>query len=425
MQNRTFTSLSQDRISELISGAERRVIYAAPNLSDKIASQLKFCNETKHNVTLRIIIDADSEALRHGFGELEGIKTLANANIEIRKSPGLRIGVLMIDEKAWVFSPTPEVIFEQPDEHTFNAVEVSEAFAQQILVSIAPELSVSEDDPLSNVVLPDSAVPEIGFEAVTQQEITQIENEIIKAPPQKFDLARKVNVYQAYYQFVEIELSNCSLGSFTIPISDQLLAIVDDEDVRRRLKARYKLVEPDSKIKMDLKGISDAVNDLRKDFTTIINEKIGRVIAKERKEDFLKRVEEIRSFISATTEEIESDLKSEVGGNCEKLAKVLLPVVKENKTGYLRNRLLGDFSNEQKIIDLIVDSIMPSETVIKNLVEGMKLDVTFKDITYEMLNNADFIEKIKNMNPLMQDIFEEGSAIEEKTSMDWDIDFCH
>lgn len=416
MSERTFTSLGDDLIAEMISHAAKRVIYAAPNLSDKIASQLMFCGVMKDNVALRIIIDTDANALRHGFGEFEGIKTLADAKVEIRKAPGLRIGVLMVDAKAWVFSPTPEVIFDQPDENTFNAVEVSQAFAQQILVSIAPELSVNDDDPLSNVVLPDSVVPEIGVERVTQPEIVAIEKEIKEAPPQKFDLARKVNVYQAYYQFVEIELSNCSLGSFTIPISEQLLAIVDDHDVRRRLTAKYKLVEPDSKIKRDLAGIRDAVNDLRKEFTTIINEKIGRVIAKEKKQDFLRQVGEIRSFITEITGEIETDLKTEIAGNCQKLAKVLLPIVIENEPKYIRNRLLGDFSNEQKIIDVIVGTIMPTDTVIRNLVEGMKLEVTFKDITYEMLNDEEFVAKIKEMNPEKQGIFQEGPAIKERNA---------
>lgn len=414
MSQPTFTFLSNDRIAELISGARTRVIYAAPNVSERIASQLKHCWITKGEVALRIVIDAHAEALRLGFGEFNGIKTLADANIDIRKAPGLRIGVLIVDERAWVFSPTPEIIFDQPDNKTLNAVEVSKDFAQQILVSIAPDLSIDEIDPIDAVVIPDSKEPEIGREHLTTDQVSDIEKEIKEAPPQKFDLTRNVNVYQAYYQFVEIELSNCSLGSFTIPISEQLLAIVDDQDVRRRLTAKYKLVEPDSKIKRDLAGIRDAVNDLRKEFTTIVNEKIGRVIAKEKKDEFLKQVEKIRSFINKTTDEIESDLTAEIAGNCEKLAKVLLPVVKKNEPRYLRNRLLGDFSNEKKIIDVIVGTMMPTETVIKNLVEGMKLDVAFKDITYEMLNDEDFVAKIKEMNPQKHAIFEEGPAIKEK-----------
>lgn len=418
MSDPTFTFISNQRITELMSGAQKRVIYAAPNLSSNIATSLFFTSNFKEEISIRIVVDADAEAFRLGFGEFEGLKSLTDSQIDIRTAPGLRIGVLIVDEKAWVFSPTPEIIFDQPDSNTLNAVEVSEAFAQQILVSIAPELSVNDEDALNTVVLPDSAVPEIGVEKITQQHVVKIERELKQAPPQRFDLARKVNVYKAYYQFVEIELSNCSLGAFTIPISEQLLAIVDDHDVRRRLTAKYKLVEPDSKLKKDLGGIRDAVNDLRKEFTTIINEKVGRVIASERKVEFLDRVESIKSFINTVTDEIETELKNEIAANCLKLAEVLLPVVIESKPRYLRNRLLGDFSDEKKIIDVVVGTMMPSDTVIKNLVEGMKLEVTFKDITYEMLNNEEFVSKIKTMNPQREEIFEEGPAIEEKKKAD-------
>jgi hypothetical protein len=79
-----------------------------------------------------------------------GLILLTKAGFEVRKAAGLRIGVLVIDDKAWVFSPTPEIIFDQPNEKTFNAVEVSHDFAQQILVSIAPEFSFSAD-PLESV----------------------------------------------------------------------------------------------------------------------------------------------------------------------------------------------------------------------------------------------------------------------------------
>ncbi|HEV7646116.1 MAG TPA: hypothetical protein VGO50_19425 [Pyrinomonadaceae bacterium] len=107
---------------------------------------IRFADSDK-DIAGRIIIDAHPASYWDGFGEIDGLILLTEANFEVRKATGLRIGVLVIDEKAWVFSPTPEIIFDQPDENTFNAIEVSRDFAQQILVSIAPEFSFSVDPP--------------------------------------------------------------------------------------------------------------------------------------------------------------------------------------------------------------------------------------------------------------------------------------
>lgn len=418
MTKSTFTFLGDEEIWDAIARARECVILAAPSVSEKIANAIWINVELKEEVSQRLIIDPNPDAFRLGFGDFDALKELTQKGVDIRKAAGLRVGVLVVDDDAWVFSPTPEIIFDQPDERTLNAVAVSKAFAQQILVSIAPDLSVDKKDPLSNEVIPDPTSPEISAEPITTADIASIEKELTEAPPQQFDLTRQVNVYNAYYQFVDIKLSNCNIGAFTIPVSDQLVSLVDDQEVRRRLSAKYKLVEADSDLKKDLKGITDAVNDLRKEFTTFVSESFGRVIAKERKVDFETEVEQIQEYLETITDALEGDLTAEIKSNCEKLANVLLPIVIKNKPRYLKNRLLGDFSNAKKIVDILVSELMPSESVINGLVAGMKLERSYKDITYEMLNDEEFVGRIKELNPAKADLFEEGPALRAKKAGD-------
>jgi hypothetical protein len=271
-----------------------------------------------------------------------------------------------------------------------------------------------QPDALDAPIIADERAQEIGHEVLTVGEMEAVEGELADAPPQQFDLSRQVNVYNAHYQFVEIHLSNCNLSAFTIPISEQLLTIVDDLDVSRRLSARYKLVEPDSKIKKDLTGVTDSVKDLREEFTPSINQKIGRVIAKKRKAAFERQASHIQNWIANITTEIQVELKAEIEANCRKLAGVLVPIVIERKPRYLQNRLQGDFSNDSRISEVIVNALMPSDTIVKNLVEGMKLEFAYKDITYEMLNDEEFVSRIKSLNPDRQNLFEEGPALKAK-----------
>src|SRR5688572_18653609 len=185
MAEPTFTFLGDEEIWDLISRAQEMVILATPNISAHIANALWINAEFKDQLVQRVIIDADPEALRLGFGELKGLKEVAEKGIDIRKAHGLRIGVLVVDDTAWVFSPTPEIIFDQPNDAVRNAVAVSKDFAQQILVSIAPDLSIGKE-PLESVVIPDTTVPELEQAKVTSHDIVLIEESLEKAPPQKF-----------------------------------------------------------------------------------------------------------------------------------------------------------------------------------------------------------------------------------------------
>ncbi len=416
MSQPTFTFISNDRIAELISEAKTRVIYAAPNVSDKIAAQLKHCGITKDDVMLRIVIDADAEALRLGFGEVDGIKTLADANIDIRKAPGLRIGVLIVDERAWVFSPTPEIIFDQPDDETFNAVEVSKDFAQQILVSIAPDQSIDKDDPIEAAVIPDSKEPEIGRERVTPNEISVIQQEIKEAPPQKFDATRQIRVYQSYFQFVDIHLEKCSLNSHRIPVPPDLLKLVSDVEVRQRLTASYRLVDRDSEIVRDFNGIIFAVNKLREDFTKSVGKNHGRILKRSEKTEFEKRVTAIKTMIETAKKELVESLTAEIEGNCERLARVLAPDILQSPPRSMRYALLSDEPDHDSVCELLVGRLRPSGTKIADLVSGMKLDVIFKDITFDMLNDKDFVAKVHKLFPNIEQLHREDAALTERKS---------
>lgn len=412
MTNRTFTSLSNERIAELIMAARKRVIYAAPNLTDRVAAQIVYCEA--FGIAVRVVIDAHAEALRLGFGEYDGIESLSKANVEIRNAPGLRIGVLIVDEKAWVFSPTPEIIFDQPDKETYNGVEVSEAFAQQILVSIAPEMSVKDEDPLESVVLPDSVAPEIGAEIVTQQDVLSIEQDLIQAPPQKFDATRQIRTYQSYLQFVDIHLDKCSLNSHRIPVPPDLLELVSDAEVRERLTASYRLVDRDSDIVRDFNGITYAVNELRAEFTRSVGKNHGRILLRSRKEEFDKRVEAIKSTIELAKSEILESLTTEIEENCDRLAKVLAPDIIKNPPRSMRYALLSEAPEQDSVCQFLVRRLRPSDTKIASLVSAMKLDVIFKDITYEMLNDKDFITKVHDLYPDIEALHRERDALSER-----------
>ena len=72
------------------------------------------------NAAVRVVIDSDSDAFLLGFGDPDGLYLLIDRGIDVRRATGLRIAVLVADDRAWVYSPTPEIIFEQPNQSVSN-----------------------------------------------------------------------------------------------------------------------------------------------------------------------------------------------------------------------------------------------------------------------------------------------------------------
>jgi hypothetical protein len=175
---KTFTFVNNEKLCSIIASASKHIIYAAPSIAGSVALSLCEFAERNNNKSLRVIIDANAEAFRLGFGQQSGLELLISRQLDIRRAEGLRIAILVADENAWVYSPTPEIIFEQPTISINNAIQVSVDFAEQILLSLAPDLRLeSADEVLSQSIIAEDLVPEIGAESITPRDIEKIEQE--------------------------------------------------------------------------------------------------------------------------------------------------------------------------------------------------------------------------------------------------------
>jgi hypothetical protein len=102
----TLSALSSRRIASLIEGAKYRVIYAAPGIQTEAAVAIAGHANDLHPRTLTVSLDFDEHTLRMGYGSLEAVEALRAAGIEPTQSTGFRSGILIVDQRGWVFTPT-------------------------------------------------------------------------------------------------------------------------------------------------------------------------------------------------------------------------------------------------------------------------------------------------------------------------------
>src|SRR5690606_34891555 len=90
--------------------------------------------------------------------------------------------------------------------------------------------------------------------------IKEVEQQLKQCPPQPFDLTRRLRVYAAHIEFVELRLTGCNIGRRTIAIPPDLVGLTD-EKTRRLLESKFRiLAEGDTGVwGQELRAIKDFI----------------------------------------------------------------------------------------------------------------------------------------------------------------------
>jgi hypothetical protein len=114
-----FLSLDSSCLAREISLAERSVCYAAPGILREPAEALAALSRAFGPELITVCLDFDERVIRMDFGTLDAVKTLREAGIEVRSTPGLRTGLVIIDDTGYIFTPTS--LYLEADERSAQA----------------------------------------------------------------------------------------------------------------------------------------------------------------------------------------------------------------------------------------------------------------------------------------------------------------
>ncbi len=393
----SVVSLDDDQLIELINAAEKRLLFVSPGLSIRVGEALarRWIEIGPHAV--QVLLDIDPEVCRLGYGDLKAIqllqRTASQVGGQVHHRPGIRIGLLVSDNSAVVFSPTPLLIegesteLPRPNAIRFDATSPA---ASQMLDTFKREA----EDLIQ------------GADSVESYQVEKVTKELTANPPLKFDLARIVRVFNSYFQFVEFELSGLLISRMTVPIRSDLMGLARDEKTQKLLRSTFKLIGEES-------GISgDEILEERKkiaDKYLIALTGYGTVCLRMNKESFLDEVQKLRQRIDEFQKKVAEKLQSEMDANRDRLVRALLPSVAVNPPSRWI-KFLGPNPSRSTIQQHLVDELAKSFGTAQKLIREMKVTTIFKDVTYESLTDPKFIEMARRAIPSLKDLHIEGSA---------------
>jgi hypothetical protein len=405
MYNQSVCEVQNRDLVTFIRKSERRLVFMAPGLTMEVARELNAAWLRLGIENVNIILDVDAEVFRLGYGEIEALTFLqseaAKKETLISHQPGIRIGLLVVDEDVIIYSPKPmliETFSGQKQDHP-NAIRLG------LPENLAKDVGLGPEGVTEQVVGMDKAHSAI---------IEKVEHELKINPPVKFNVAKTMIVFNSFFEFVEFELKNCFISRKEVPLNSDLFGLVKGEKAYDKLRSSFMLIDKDSKISE--KEMATKKKKIADKFLIPIKG-YGVIILRSKKEEFEKEIALFRKEVDEFQTKIEKELNAEIEKNKKTLMNALLPAVlrrpPERWSKYMN-------SSEKKQRDTEIKEMLDAELqrafeVAKKQVNAMKVLVVYKGITYELLHDTDFFDLAKSAIPTLKTLhWEDMGVIGEK-----------
>lgn len=346
---------------------------------------------------LTVCLDFDERVMRMGYGEIGAVQLLREAGISVRSAPGLRTALVIADAAGFIFTPTALYLEAEPTGSAApNAIRMSGEQVAEALARLSPAakaIAVAQAKTPEEKRRIEALPLDVGSEQVTDVQFAEVGISLEEAPPVRFDLARQVRVFEPYLQYVELSLTGAAIQRHRLAIPPNIQRLGGSKDLENRLRTTFELIEKGSKLSS--KPLEDALNEIRKNFTPSLGKDHGRVVLKAAKPHLVKRLNEFCDKVEKHQSEVEAQLQQHLDASREQIVDYYVPrVVDTPPDALLGQSLAGKTSADdaKKWLDGELNRVFPSA---ESLIDEMKLEVRFKDVTFETLNRDDFLESVK------------------------------
>ena len=403
IESTLFAALSSRRIAQLIAQAKHHVCYAAPGIHDEPAEAFVNLAIASPSVSITINLDFDENTLRMGYGRITAVEKLQEAKIQASHFAGFRSSILIVDDRGWVFTPT--ALYLEPEPHsdeTPNAVRLSAAQVKELLIRLSPP---AREEAIESASTPEEAARivstplDISTQPIEPSHFREVKKAIELAPPVQFDIARQVRVFEPYLQYVELSLTGAAIQRHRVRIPKSIQRLGSATDLEGRLQTTFDLIGKGGELSS--KALESDLNELRKNFTPSLGKDHGRVVLKNAKPVLMDRINELRKKLEAHQAKVEKELQERLDNSKSQVIDYYLPIARDKPPDALVGQSLFGSPDDDAIrtwLERELDKVFPAAEEIAG---KMKLEDRYKDVTFETLNEPDFLEAVKQAFPLV------------------------
>ncbi len=393
----SITRVDDDQLTSIIGTAQKWLVFIGPGISMKVAEAISERWQALGIERVKVILDVDPEVARLGYGTMEALihleETASRLGTLVNAQPGIRIGIVITDKSTLIYTPTP-LLVEAGSKQEFQPNAV---FIDSVPLTIIREIGWGENG---------RAEQTIGVAGVSTKQIEDAQKDLVDNPPLKYDIARKVRVFNARFEFVEFELQGSSFSRKTVPIPADLIGLANDSVTQRLLKSSFKLIDDRGHFSIDP---IYALKQFIVNKYLVLLPGYGWVVLRSNKVEFEEAVKVLKKYILRFQKRAETNLQAEMDKNRTALLNALLPAVSKAPPKRWM-KYTGPNPTPTMVQELLGQELGYIFGTAEKLLGEIKVSVIFKGVTYELLNDKDFITTAEARLPGLRFFHEEYDA---------------
>lgn len=404
-QSSAITIANDETLKALIQLAQDRLVFLAPAVTKTVAEALAKVWRRLGKDKVSVVLDVDPEVYRLGYGDPEALTTLEEVGQHLgtmlHRQAGIRIGLVIVDDQTLVYSPTPRLIEAGPKKESQpNAVLLGPPPAR-----IAAELGHGSEGVKAQ---------KVGLDKADLAKIAEVKTELKENPPLSFDIAQKVRVFNAYFEFVDLSLESVLIQKRSVKLPPDLAKFTTDEELNKAIKTSVGLIGDHPTLSgARMKRYCDAI---RKRYLVVLRG-YKPVVLRKNKAAFEGRVRRLRVRVEAFGQKQEQELQKAIDATRDRLTAQILPrIVKAPPTRWMRR--IGLHPSEADIESMLQAELGGVLGSAAEIVGKMRVKLLFMGVTFESLTDPEFIKVARKALPGLKRFHEEYDAAKGKDAND-------
>ena len=404
--SKTFTSVDDRVLCEVVGQARNRLVFIAPGIRPPVAEAIAEAMKVVPSAKIHLVLDVDAEVCRLGYGDkdFKGMEMLQSAaakhSLTVNHHPGIRIGLLIADETTLIYSPTPELIeteSRQPDKP--NAIVLRNELPSQL----ANACAIGADG---------FKTVEIGLDQVDKRKVEEVKRDLAYRPPKEFNIARIERVFSSLLQYVELKIEDYKLTSRSLALNAELFGVRDAELIRR-LTNRYHLFSETDTLTVEIPHIGDDAKPvadkpkikfgplsidrererIKKQFV-IEAGKFGTLIQRRNVPAFEKEIKILEAKIAEYRKAAQTQIETRTQQIVDELLTALCDRLKASPPQHWRSRFLGNEPSNEDVARLFREDVESEVKRVKTSFAPQVVTV-YKDVTYQTFKDPKFRELVE------------------------------
>ena len=376
-------------VLDLLFRAEKQVIVSVPNITTEIAHSL--VTIFSKGIDVNIFLEFSENTYRNGYGDIEAIDLIQNTDIRLLNKNGFNIYFYIIDDFGYFYFPKSS--FHEKEGIAYDLFPMTN---QQILqIKILLRLQVDDDKNIIDNLLEKISTEQLteistGIKPIDKAEQISIVEKLTANPTLKPEFARILEVYKAKFQYVDLKFKGANINSTKVKLPHNALPFKDNK-LKNAIEANLKLFTDLSEKDFlnEFFEIKNKIKELRENYLYHIKIRDKSILKRDKRNEFENEIKTIVNDISTTKTKILNKLQGEINKARKGIENSLYEFLVANPPENSHN--LFDDVLEDKIryeVSKIISRIKFPDA--GSLLDDMKLDYYYYDITWEDLNNKDF-----------------------------------